>query len=42
VWDRPAICDQQRRENIAVICVFGKLGERTEWSIGEASPANYA
>jgi hypothetical protein len=41
VWDRPAIIEQSAERNIAVICVFGKLGERTEWSIGEASPSNY-
>jgi hypothetical protein len=41
IWDRPAIIEQSAERNIAVICVFGKLGERTEWSIGEASPSNY-
>lgn len=40
VWDRPSVqvCDPANK--IAVICVFGKLGERTEWSFGEAAPAN--
>jgi hypothetical protein len=41
VWDRPAMIETSADKNTAVICVFGKLGERVEWSIGEASPANY-
>jgi len=40
VWDRPAIIEHDAANQIAVICVFAKLGERTEWSIGEASPKN--
>lgn len=39
-WDRPAIIEHDAGSKIAVICVFGSLGDRTEWSIGEASPAN--
>lgn len=39
-WDRPAMIEHDAANKIAVICVFGKLGERSEWSIGEASPAN--
>lgn len=40
VWDRPSVqvCDLAAK--IAVICAFGKLGDRVEWSFGEASPAN--
>jgi hypothetical protein len=40
VWLRPSVqvCDLTAK--IAVICAFGKLGEREEWSFGEASPAN--
>jgi len=40
VWQRPSVqvCDLTAK--IAVICAFGKLGEREEWSFGEASPAN--
>lgn len=40
VWLRPSVqvCDLAAK--IAVICAFGKLGEREEWSFGEASPAN--
>ncbi len=40
VFDRPAIIENNAKEKIAVICVFGKLNDRDEWSIGEASPAN--
>ena len=40
VWLRPSVqvCDLANK--IAVICAFGKIGEREEWSFGEASPAN--
>lgn len=40
VWLRPSVqvCDLAAK--IAVICAFGKIGEREEWSFGEASPAN--
>jgi hypothetical protein len=41
VWDRPAMIETSAEKNTAVICVFGRLGERTEWSIGEAAPSNY-
>ncbi len=40
VWDRPAMIEHDAANKIAVVCVFAKLGDRTEWSIGEASPAN--
>lgn len=40
VWDRPAMIEHDAANKIAVICVFGKLKDRAEWSIGEASPAN--
>lgn len=39
-WDRPAILENQSEKGIVAICVFGKLGDRTEWSIGEAAPKN--
>jgi hypothetical protein len=40
VWLRPSVqlCDLAAKT--AVICAFGKLGDREEWSFGEASPAN--
>ncbi len=39
-FERPAIVEVNTAEKIMVICVFGTLGDRTEWSFGEASPAN--
>jgi hypothetical protein len=39
-FDRPSVIEVNTAEKIMVICVFGTLGERTEWSFGEASPAN--
>ncbi len=39
-FERPAIIEVNTAEKIMVICVFGTLGDRTEWSFGEASPAN--
>lgn len=40
VWGQPTIIECKAADKIAVICVFGKLGDHSEWSIGEASPAN--
>jgi hypothetical protein len=40
VWDRPEIIEREAANKIAVICVFGKIGEHNEWSIGEAAPSN--
>lgn len=40
VFDRPAVLEINTKEKVAVLCVFGTLGDRTEWSIGEASPGN--
>jgi hypothetical protein len=39
-FERPAIIEVNTAEKIMVICVFGTMGDRTEWSFGEASPAN--
>jgi len=36
VWDRPAMLECNSADGVAAMCVFGKLGERMEWSIGEA------
>jgi hypothetical protein len=36
VWDRPAMLECSSADGVAAMCVFGKLGERMEWSIGEA------
>lgn len=40
VFDRPAILEINLERKVVCICVFGTLGERTEWSVGEASPSN--
>ncbi len=36
VWGRPAMLECNSGDGVAAMCVFGKLGERMEWSIGEA------
>lgn len=35
-WERPAMLECNSADGVAAMCVFGKLGERMEWSIGEA------
>lgn len=40
VFDRPSVVEINTADKIMVVCVFGKMGERSEWSFGEASPAN--
>jgi hypothetical protein len=40
VWDRPAMIETDSAAGVVSICVFGKLGDRVEWSIGEAAPKN--
>lgn len=40
VWDRPAMIETKAADGIVAMCVFGKLGDHTEWSVGEASPKN--
>lgn len=39
-FDRPAIIEHDTANKIAVVCVFAKMGDREEWSFGEAAPAN--
>jgi hypothetical protein len=39
-WDRPSVITCDMAGKIAVICAFGKLGDKEEWSFGEAAPAN--
>ncbi len=41
IFDPPTIIEKDAANNTAVICVTGRMGDRLEWSIGEASPANY-
>jgi hypothetical protein len=40
-FDRPSVIEANAADKIAVVCVFGTMGERTEWSFGEAAPYNY-
>src|SRR5690242_12861011 len=40
MFDRPAMIETNSKEGFVAICVFAKLGERSEWSFGEASPKN--
>ena len=40
VFEQPTIIEADAGKKIATICVTGKLGDRVEWSIGEAAPNN--
>lgn len=39
-FERPAVIACELAEKSMVVCVFGKMGDREEWTFGEASPAN--
>lgn len=39
-FDAPLMLEFHASEKIAVLCVTGKMADRTEWSIGEAAPYN--
>lgn len=39
-FDPPTIIEAKGGEKVVALCVTGRMGDRTEWSIGEASPAN--
>lgn len=39
-FDPPIMIDTNAVAKIAVICVTGRLGDRSEWSFGEAAPYN--
>lgn len=39
-WDAPTVVTCDLANKIAVICAFGRLNDRMEWSFGEAAPAN--
>lgn len=39
-FERPSVVACDLASKSMVICTFGKMGDRTEWSFGEASPAN--
>ena len=40
VFDQPFIVEANGEKGIAAVCVTGRMGEKNEWSIGEAAPAN--
>lgn len=39
-FDSPLMLEFHAADKIAVLCVTGKLGDRSDWSIGEAAPYN--
>lgn len=39
-FDMPQVLEAKGAEGSAAVCVRGELGDRWEWSIGEASPKN--
>lgn len=39
-FDRPSVIACDLGGKSMIVCTFGKLGDKTEWSFGEASPAN--
>ena len=39
-FDAPTIIDRDTANKTVVICVTGRLGDKSEWSIGEAAPYN--
>lgn len=40
VFDQPHIVQADGLNKVAAICVTGTMGDKTEWSIGEAAPGN--
>jgi hypothetical protein len=40
VFDRPSVIACDIAAKSMIVCTFGKMGDKTEWSFGEASPAN--
>lgn len=39
-FDQPTVIEGNAVAKVAVLCVTGRLGEKSEWSFGEACPAN--
>jgi hypothetical protein len=39
-FDAPQIIEARSADKIAVVCVVGHMGDRQEWSFGEAAPSN--
>lgn len=40
VFDAPQIIEAKSGDKIVAICAVGRMGDRCEWSIGEAAPGN--
>jgi hypothetical protein len=40
VFDAPLMIEGDIKNKLAVMCVTGHMGDKTEWSIGEAAPYN--
>lgn len=40
VFDPPSVLEADGANRSVAICVTGRLGGRSEWSVGEAAPAN--
>ena len=40
MFSEPTIVEANSQAKVAVICVTGKLGDKTAWSIGESAPSN--
>ena len=39
-FDAPQIIEAKSGEKVVAICAVGRIGDRSEWSIGEAAPGN--
>lgn len=39
-FDPPQIVEARTADKVAVLCVAGHMGDRSEWSFGEAAPSN--
>jgi len=41
IWEKPPVLiENNSGSGVVALCAFGKLGDREEWSIGEAAPKN--
>ena len=40
VFNPPQIVEADSKNRVVCVCVTGKMGDRTEWSFGEAAPGN--
>jgi hypothetical protein len=39
-WEPPTLIESNSASGVVALCAFGKIGDRVEWSIGEAAPKN--